>query len=305
MNFDFGDLLTRAWKITWKHKVLWALSVLPFLTVFLLLPVWLALFQENADDALSTWMQNPILMSIAVIWYLIVFAASIFLQVVSRASVTLGIYRAEVSLQPVRFVDLFQDGFRYFWRILGLVCLIGAAIAAIFLAFFVFLGVFSLLTMGLGIFCIQPVLLLMIPLFMLVLALVEQSSAAIVADEMKTLRALRGAYELIRSHLWKYALITFILYIGISTLTSLVTLPLMLPMFFFMLWNREAGADFNTIIRVQALFGVVILPIMALIQGFSLTYSKSAMMLTYLRLTRSTGSQPLPASAGSTIIKES
>jgi uncharacterized protein (DUF2062 family) len=62
MHFDFGDVLTRAWKITWKHKVLWILSVLPFLTMFLLLPFWLILlFQKNVDfNAIATWMENPI-----------------------------------------------------------------------------------------------------------------------------------------------------------------------------------------------------------------------------------------------------
>ena len=199
MNFDFGEILTRAWRITWKHKVLWAISILPFLTMFLFLPFWLIfVFQENVDfDTMSTWMQNPVYMSVAVVVYLVIFAASIFLQIASRSSLTLGIYRAE--------------------------------------------------------------------------------------------------YELIKSHIWKYVLITIIIYFGMNILISLVTFPLMIPMFFFMTRTMEAGLDFNNLIRMQAIFGVVILPLMALVQGFSLTYMKSAMMLTYLRLTQPSQSQPLPA----------
>jgi len=62
MHFDFGDVLTHAWKITWKHKVLWIISVLSFLTMFLLLPFWLILlFQKNVDfNAISSWMETPI-----------------------------------------------------------------------------------------------------------------------------------------------------------------------------------------------------------------------------------------------------
>ena len=41
---------------------------------------------------------------------------------------------------------------------------------------------------------------------------------------------------------------------------------------------------------MQVIFGSVLLPVMALVQGFSLTYMKSAMMLVYLRLTRSQAS---------------
>ena len=28
MNFNFGEILTRAWKITWKYKVLWIFGIL-------------------------------------------------------------------------------------------------------------------------------------------------------------------------------------------------------------------------------------------------------------------------------------
>ena len=28
MNFDFGEVLSHAWQITWKHKVLWIIGIL-------------------------------------------------------------------------------------------------------------------------------------------------------------------------------------------------------------------------------------------------------------------------------------
>ena len=112
------------------------------------------------------------------------------------------------------------------------------------------------------------------------------------ADELNVMNALKRAYELIRSNFWKYVLITLSVYFGTNILISMVTFPLMIPMFFFMMRSMETGLDFNTMIRMQAVFGVVILPLMALIQGFSLTYMKSAMMLTYLRLTR-----PVPSTS--------
>jgi len=188
MQFGFGDVLTRAWKTTWKHKVLWIISVLPFLTMFLLLPFWLILlFQKNVDfNAMSSWMENPIYRTIAILVYL-----------------------------------------------------------------------------------------------------------AIIADELKVINALRRAYELIKSKIWKSMLITLIVYFGMNILISMVNFPLMIPMFFFMMRTMQAGPDFNTMIRIQAVFGVVILPLMALLQGFSLTYIKSAMMLTCLRLTRPAASLPL------------
>lgn len=299
MNFDFGDVLSRAWQITWKHKVLWAISLLPFLISLLFLPVWLVLvFQRNFDiDRLSSWMQNPVIVSFVIIIYLVVFIASIFLQIVSRASVTLGIYRAETVLQPVTFMDLLKNGFQYFWRILAISFLVGAGIMVVFFGFFAFLAALSVVTMGFAALCIQPLIILIIPLIWLVMTFMEQSESAIIADGMNAMEALRQAYELIKSNIWKYVLITVIIYVGMGTLTSLILFPFMIPMFFFMMRNLDAGMDFNNMLQMQAVFGIVILPLMAVVQGFSLTYMKSAMMLVYLRLTRSAQSRPISQEA--------
>ena len=39
MNFDFGEVLTRAFQITWKNKILWLFSALPTLVTFLVFPI--------------------------------------------------------------------------------------------------------------------------------------------------------------------------------------------------------------------------------------------------------------------------
>ena len=296
MNFDFGEVLTHAWKITWKHKVLWLISILPFLTMFLILPIWLIfVFQENAAfDRISAWMQEPVFISIAVAFYVIMFATSIILQIVSRSSLTLGVYRAETVGLPITFVDLVQNGFSYFWRLLGIAMLIAVGMIAVFLAFFAVMAALSVVTMGLAAICLQPLFLLMIPLSLLVTIILEQSESAIVADDMKVMDALKRAYELIKSNFWKYMLITLVVYFGMNILATVVVFPLMLPTFFFMTQALDAGLDFNHMLRMQAVFGVVMVPLMALVQGFSLTYTKSAMVVTYLRLTRSSQLPPLP-----------
>lgn len=288
MNFDFGEVLGRAWQITWKHKMLWGISFLPFLTSLLILPVWLVIvFQRDFEpDRISNWMQNPLIVGSLLVFYLLVIVVSIFLQVVSRSSATLGIYRVETSAEPVAFMDLLKSGLPYFWRILGVSLLVGVATAAVFFGFFALLALLSVVTLGLAMLCLQPFILLMIPLSWLVMAFMEQSESAVIADGMNVTDALKRAYELIKAHIWKYVLITLILYVGVGALTSLIVFPAMIPMFFFMTRNLETGLDFNSMLRMQAALGVVLIPLMAVVQGVSLTYMKSAMMLVYLRLTR-------------------
>lgn len=295
MNFDFGEVLSQAWQIIWKHKVLWAISLLPLLILFLFLTVWpILVFQKNFDpDHLSRWIEDPVTIGFIVIIYLVIIAASMFLQITSRASVTLGIYRAAAIIQPITFVDLLKNGFQYFWRILGISFLIGVVITAVFFGFFTVVATLSVLTMGFAALCIQPLFILIIPFIWLVMTFMEQAESAVIADGMNAKDALRQSYELIKSNIWKYLLITIIIYVGMGVLISLAVFPFMIPMFFLIMRNLDAGTEFNNMLQIQAVFGMVILPVIAVVQGFSLTYMKSAMMLVYLRLTRSAQSQPV------------
>jgi len=296
VKVDIGEVLTRAWQITWKHKVLWGISVLPFLIAFLLFPFWLFIvFTEDfSPDRIEGWVESPTFILVGSLLYVLLIVVSIFLQIMSRSAATLGTFRAEMGRQPVTFTDLLKDGSQYFWRVLGVLLLIGLVVIAFFLVFFGCMAVLSAVTMGIALICFQPLFLLMIPFFLLVMAVMEQAEAAVIADGMSVIDSVKRGYELVWSNLVSYALITIIVYFGINILISFVALPFMIPMFFFMMRNMESGMmDFNGMMRMQAVFGVVILPVMALLQSLALTYLKSAMMVIYLRLTRSP-SEPQP-----------
>jgi hypothetical protein len=237
-------------------------------------------------NKIESWVENPAFVILGVIFYLIIIVGSVALQIISRASVTLGIFKVETESQPVVFVDGLKNGLRYFWRIFGVLALISGGIFVVFLAFFACVALFSAATMGLGVICIQPLFLLMLPVSMLVMALMEQAEAAVVADELGIMEAVKRAYELIRSNVWRYVLITIVIYFGMNLIMSLIMFPLMIPFFFIMMNNLDSGMDFNNMLKLQAVFGAVLFPVMALVQGFIMTYLKSAMMLVYLRLTR-------------------
>lgn len=289
MNFDFGEVLSRAWQITWKNKALWALSILPYLMTFLVFPVWLYIVFGIGIDSirLERLFENQVFVIAAVVIYAAIILASLILGIMSRSSVTLGVYRAETDTQPITFVDLLKGGLPYFWRIFGVLLLIQLSILALFLAFFACLAVLSVLTMGIAAFCLQPLFLLLVPALWLVTAYMEQAEAAIVADGMGVRDALKRGYEVLRANPGKFILMTVIIFIGIGLLVSLITFPVMLPMFFMMMRNFESGMEANDVFRLQAVFGIIFFPLMALVQGVSLTFLKSAMIIMYLRLTRS------------------
>jgi hypothetical protein len=302
MKVDFGELLTRAWQITWKNKVLWVISALPILVSFLIFPFWIYMaFSGNFDpgrmpQAMVRFFENEGFIVLIILFYGIVFGTSLVLQVVSRSSGTLGVYRAEMGMQPVTFVDLIRDGFQYFLRILGISLALALVVIAFFLVFFACMAVASVATMGIGMICIQPLFFLFIPLSWLMMAVMEQAESAVVVDGLGVMDALKRGYELVKSNLLTFGLILVVIYLGMSVLMSIIMFPLMIPMFFIMMRTIETTGvpDFNNIFRIQALFMVVLIPVMGVQQGIMLTYLKSAMMVAYLRLTRSSGApQPV------------
>ena len=295
MNFDIGAVLTHAWQITWKHKVLWAINALPIALALFLFPIWLVIvFTQDFNPGKMMGLANhPAFVIIGGVLYILLIVGGIVLQIISRASVTLGVYKVEAEDQPIAFIGLLKDGFKYFWRIFGVFALISGGILIVFLALFACIGLVSAVTFGLGAICLQPLFLLLIPVSMVVMALMEQAESAVIADEMGVMEAVKKAYELVRANIWKYVAITIIVYFGMNILMSLIMFPLMIPLFFIMMRSMENGMDFNNMLRIQAVFGIVLLPVMALVQGVIMTYLKSAMMLTYLRLSRSSG-EPQP-----------
>lgn len=300
MHFDFGEIFTHAWQITWKNKVLWALTILPFLVSLLIIPFWLTFvfINEPNPDAMLRFMQNPVWVTVASILYVGIFVVSIFSQVISRASVTLGVYRVEMNESSMKFTDLLKDGLAYFWRVLGVSFLMFAAMATFMFGLFACTALVSVATMGLGAICVQPLFLLMIPLMLLALAFLEQSEAAVIADRMSVMDAARQSIQLIKSNVWKYLLVTFAIYFVMNMLVSMLMLPFMVPTFLFAMNDFQGNMDFGNMMKFQTVFFVILFPLMALLQGFVLTYMKSAMVVMYLRLTRSNReAQPVAAAA--------
>jgi hypothetical protein len=64
MNFDFGEVLSRAWQITWKHKVLWIIGILfaffistmiPLMSSPVLFPVLTLISAGSLIFTISVW----------------------------------------------------------------------------------------------------------------------------------------------------------------------------------------------------------------------------------------------------------
>ena len=296
MNFDFGDVLTRAWQITWKHKMLWVFNMFPVLITFLFLPVvFIPMFFLGPNSLISQdFISGSSYTSLFIVTDIILTVLSLVLYASGSASVSLGILRAESGKQALLFKELFQDGLKYFWRILGLTLLIGGIVLVTVLLLFGCTMLIGMATMGLGMICLQPLLVSIYPALLIIYGLTEESQAALIAENISIVDAISRAWLLLKENFWTFILISILLYFGILILSSIVTLPLFAPFFFLPMAMEKSRINFDvySLGWVLMLSSLIFLPILAIVQGAALTFMKSTYMIVYLQLTRPVVLQP-------------
>jgi hypothetical protein len=297
MNFNFGEVLTRAWQITWKHKNLWLAGIVVGLISFL--PASVSLLFTPSYSSFSNpdevnRMLPTILLSNGLVLLLTVLSVPVY--VAGMAVPSLGTVELEKGSETVNFGALLRGVLPYFWRILGIVALVWVGTFVVMGIFAACIMVLSLLTFGIGALCVIPLLILFIPLGILVYALMEQGFSAVVVDNLGFSSALQRAWELVRKNLGVMALISIIIYLASTIIGMVIAIPMMIPMFGFIL-NMGSEPDFESFDRLyqnMILWMLALSPIYAILQGILLAYMQSVWTLTYLRLTRGLNVQPLP-----------
>lgn len=290
MNFDYGNTLIRALQLTWKHKMLWVLMMLPMVASFLMFPFMFGfLFLLDADVSETT----SIIISIAlIIVVLIIFLASIAFTVIAMSSTTLGIVRIESGASSLNFMSVLKDSLAYFWRSLAALLIIQLSLGLVFTVFFLLMFVLSIVTLGLASICMQPIMLLLTPFIFLTLGVMEAAQTAIIVENLNAIDAIKRAIQVVREHVWKYVILTLIIYFGTSILMSFIIFPLMLPMFFFPIFMESGIEISNQILTIFPIaFMCLFFPVLALFSGITQTFMKASLDITYLQLARSTENQ--------------
>lgn len=287
MNFDFGEVLTRAAQITWKHKALWLFGALPSLVGVLAIPLFFGglLFTGFDPSGNPLFFTEPLYFVFFFIGIAFFGLLSFILYGLSSASLTAGALRAEDGAEYLSLLDSFNEGKQYWLRTLGVWLLLILTIGAVFFVFLICLLLFGVVTVGLGFLCIQPLILLTYPLTLVVYGGVEEALAALIADNLDIFASIQRGWELLKAKFWSIFLLSFIVYFAVAVLNMLVTMPFMLPFFFtpFVLRNTT---DMRNLMLLTSGISLLLVPLTALVQGVGMTFQKAAYAITYLRLTR-------------------
>ncbi|HET9589097.1 MAG TPA: hypothetical protein VFO91_09945 [Anaerolineales bacterium] len=309
MNFNFGEVLSRAWQIIWKHKVLWIFGIfagcsrgggggssgggggatgpggdgrLPEI--------------ERFFEQLGQWIDNNAwIIAVFVLTVLVLIILAIFLGAIGRIGLIRGTYHAEQGRERLVFGELFSESMPYFWRVFGLSLLIGVLILLLILP----LILFGVLTAGIGLICILPLLCLLIPLSWAVMVVIEQANVAIVLEDLGIVDGLRRGWEVVRANVGTMIVMALILFIGAAVIGILLAIPIIITIIpAAIAIAAAAGGDTPAAwIWTLGICAVIYLPILFVLNGILTAYVQTAWALTYMRLTRPQDNVILEANA--------
>jgi hypothetical protein len=292
VNFDIGEVLTRAWQITWKNKILWLLGI--FLSLFVLaiflmafVPMFVPfLLEKQRTDLIPVTMIGWVTLFIVLL--VVMYGVSVFVQ----TATIVGIVKANRE-ETVFLKDILQESRRFFWRVLGLMLLYTAAVMVVNLAIQAVIFLLTIITFGLAMICLTPLTLLMYPILFGAIGWMELSASAMIVDEMTVMESIKQGWQVIRKNILVVVLVMVVVYFGIGMVSGVVMIPIMIPFFVLPISFLEHEPNW-TIISIALLITAALLPIVAIINGLAMTLMRSAWVLTYLRLTRSsTNLQPV------------
>jgi hypothetical protein len=289
MALDFGEVLARAWKITWENKIFWVFGIFAIVVSYLFLPLGLApsvgIFMSEGNPF---WLEEPGFWIGYFGLFLIIMIVSFFVGALSQAAISVGVLRIEQGAEKFSFGELFKASRPLFWRFLGVMSLYAGGLLLFMGAVWGLQMLVSIFTLGLGTICLTPLSVLIYPLTAVGYGWMEQALASIVVDDLGVYHAVRRGWQVFRANLMPVIVMTLILYIGAGLVSGLVSIPLMAPFFAFFFTFIEGVEASRTIWVVSLLCGVIYIPFLAVFQSVALTFMKSGWLLTYLRLTRNT-----------------
>ena len=225
---DFGNILSRAWRITWKHKALWLFGILASCSgqstysgqgfnfgingTQLADPGTFPPGMERFFFQLQRSLENiapeamlGITLAIFAVAMIFVLVFSVF-SVFGRVGLIKGSLLAEAG-ETIAISSLISQSAPFFWRVMGLNILLNIAVVFV-MGFLIFGGlIFSAVTFGIGLLCFIPLICLLVPLSILYYVYIEVANVALISEDLNVIEAARRGYEVLRANLANFALL--------------------------------------------------------------------------------------------------
>ncbi len=299
---NFGEVLSKAGTVIWRNKILWLFGILAgcggnrssggsfnyqfssedFRTGDLPEPLrrmgeWIVQFFNNTPGYVY-------IVAAVVVLALIILA--IYLSTMGRIGLVLGALRGDEGQEKQSLGTLWNDSHPFFWRMLVLNLLVGVAGLIIFLVLLIPILGLTVLTAGIGLICLFP-LLCVLGIGVLVLNVwIEQSAVAVVAEKLPVVDGLRRGWQIFRSNLGQLLVLLLILTIGSFVVNLVLFVPLMITMIPLIMAFMGGTADIGVMGQASIALLLLYLPVMIFIGGVVQSYIGSVWTLAFRRLAR-------------------
>jgi hypothetical protein len=298
---DYSKVLSRAWQIIWKHKVLWIFGIFAGCAGGRGGGNYSYSNRQDYPNSLQQTFQNipesTLIMIIvgALVLLLIVILISIFLGTIGEIGTIKGTLKADQDLEtPLKFGQLFRESLPYFWRVflLGLLVFFGVILAIVVGALIAIL--FTALTLGLFLIVLIPLLCLLLPAGIALGILVEQAIIAIVAEDLGVIDGLKRGWEVVKTNPGPMAVMWLILNLGVrgigGFILSLPAIAALVPLILMFV----KGQDFSTsqLWIASVVCFAVYLPFLIFFSGILNSFYQSGWTLTFRDLTKPVASLP-------------
>ncbi len=330
---DFGEVVSKAWKITWKFKVLWIFGMLascgtrnganfnfnntyrtgnnfsgpaPMLPPAIL--NWFNQFARSFDNPQFVWEFVAAILAVICVIGIVEYV----LSAIGRIGLIKGIEEADEGAEKLNFGGLWSRSMPFFWRIFWLSILIGLP----FLILFVVIAIGFLLAFiplidnksavaGATFLALLPVLCVLFCVIFILAILVgfvlRMAENAIVVEDLPILGGVQRGWDVLVKNpgpiliIW---LITAVIGFVAGIVIALPLLIVLVPLVFAFITNANS-ANFSFAPWLIAFVCIICayIPISWLARGILATYIQSVWTLTYLRLTRPKSIETIPAPA--------
>jgi hypothetical protein len=300
---DFGKVLTRAWEIIWKHKILWFFGILASCgsqggnfggnfnyrtgsgDISNLPPQWQEFFR-NLQNGFERTPDERLIGIFIVIVCIILLLALVFwlISVFGRVSLIKGTLLAEAG-KSFTFSSLAGESFPVLGSAVLLSFLLGLLPFGLVIALIIVLVPFAMITLGIGLICIIPIVCLLIPLSIAYNVYIEMAYVALVSEGIGVIEAINRGWQVFRNNLANLTVIALILILGGAFVSIILGLPVIFifaPFLLGMLANTQAAQNSGLIISGICL--VLALPVIILATGILHSYLQSAWTLAYQQL---------------------
>jgi hypothetical protein len=304
-NFNFGEVLTRAWKNIWKHKVLWIFGILASCARgggggggsgggnYQTSPGEDLPFSggqaERMMEQVGQYLEDNLWIILVVILALMLLGfISYALGMIGRIGMIKGTALAEKGVESIAFGEVWSESLPYFWRIFGLNFLVGLAFAVLIIPL-VLVGV---VTAGVGFVCLIPILCLLVPVGWAVSVIVEQAQVAIVLEDLNMLDGFKRGWQIVKSNAGPIVVMALILGIGGGIIGVIVSTPIILaalPVIIGMGTLRESLTPLYIALACCAVY----MPVLILLNGVLTAYIQSAWALTFMKLAQPKEDAPI------------